>query len=185
MTSLNDVQCYAVGSKFPDRDHHFPSNGPSLGWAGYASTPLLTLGDPQGRVDASTLSSTPMRLGFAQYGPLVVAMLKAPEFGLGLLEAFTAYVHGADAPEVTFDDGRDHILWMLMSVNASRTITGMQAFTTSPAVTTFLRRAFAEQRATGPISMEETDFWMGQWYENVSTDAAAWNRVVVSSKAGA
>lgn len=128
------------------------------------------------------MATSTIRLGFAQFGPLVICMMKSSALPVTMLESPRPFIVGDPAPEVTVEDG-DHMLWMLVTVSRG-IILNMRAFTTSPRITVFLRRAFAEQRAHGPISYEQSDAWIRQWQAECPTDREAWKRVVVSCLAG-
>lgn len=183
MNTTAGFELYAVGGRFTDDEREFPAEELSLGWDNSTEGQILFLGDPNGQVTEEALSTAPLRLGFVQFGPLIIVLVKAPTLRKENLEAITLYIHEAKEPLIDVEANM-HLTWTLMVVNGARNISAMRAFTTNPEVTEFLRKAFIEQREAGPISKPEAMEWMNKWYSEVPSDSDAWSRVVVSSKIG-
>lgn len=183
MNTTASFQLYAVGAKFTDDGREFPAEELSLGWDNSSEEQILFLGDPKGQVTEEALSTAPMRLGFVQFGPLIIVLVKAPTLRKEFLEAITVYIHEAKEPAIDVEMDM-HLMWTLMVVDGARNISAMRTFTTNPEVTKFLRKAYIEQCEAGPISKSEAMEWINRWYAEVPSDSDAWSRVVVSSKIG-
>lgn len=146
------------------------------------NSPFLVVGDTDGVMTENEASTASLRLGFTQFGPLVICMMKSSALPTTMVESPRPFLEGDVEPEITIEEG-DHILWQMVTVSKG-IILNMRAFTTSPQVTTFLRRAFSEQRANGPITFAEADQWITRWQQECPTEREAWKRVMVTCKGG-
>lgn len=174
---------FTVGEPWDTGSWPLPTGGVSIGW--YANAPeLVVIGDPPAVIDADAFSTARFRIGFATHGPLTFLMLDDPCLGPagGFLEAGTGWLHDQDAPEVTIEDA-DHIVWSLVLVTGG-TVSALRAFTTSPAVTRWLRRARAEQRATGPLTGPQFLEARQSWITRYSDPKSAWRAAELTSWAG-
>jgi hypothetical protein len=146
------------------------------------NNPFLVIGDPDGVIKENDVATATIRLGFAQYGQMVICLAKSSAFPARMVESPRLFLDGDTPPEINISDG-DHILWQMVTVSKGVVI-NIRAFTTSPSVTTFLRRVFAEQRAHGSVSVGEADKWISAWQRDCPTVKDAWGRVVVSCLGG-
>lgn len=170
------------GQPWPQNLFNVPTQFPSFGWHLSGNSPFLVIGDTDGVMTENAAATSPIRVGFTQFGPLIVCMMKSPALPASIVESPRPFLEGDPPPEVTIEKG-EHILWRMVTVSRG-IILNMRAFTTSPQVTIFLRRAFAEQRANGPITFAEADQWIARWKWECPTEREAWKRVVVSCKGG-
>lgn len=172
---------------------------PGLSWSVSAGARLVLVvpSDDPALTDAA--AGADVWLGLAQAGPVPVVLARFRDDAgqvLGYWEAPGPWLLGNDAPEVTYT-GPEHIAWTLHIVEGApgyeraalgdarpMRVTGLRAFTTSPAFTRALRRAHAEQRAAGPMTDAEAMAHMGAYYERHPAGVAAWRRAIVTSRAG-
>lgn len=169
----------ALGEPWDDSVFHIPREFPSFGWQ---TDQFLVLGDPDAEVDVGRFERSTIRLGFAQHGPVAFILMKTDGLPMALMEAVRPYLVGDDPPEIHVSPG-DHLLWQMVTVSAG-VIVNLRAFTTSPQVTVWLRRVFAEQRAHGPITTAECDRWLDSWRAATPDLRETWRRVEVTCKAG-
>lgn len=179
---MDDAVVLNLGQPWPQDYFRVPDDFPTFGWQMSGNSPFLVVGDPDGVMTEHEVATAPVRLGFTTFGPLVICMMKCPALPATMVESPRPFIIGDPPPEITIEKG-DHILWQMVTVSRG-IILNMRAFTTSPQVTVWLRRAFAEQRANGPISYAESDHWIARWREATPTEREAWKRVEVSSKGG-
>lgn len=171
-----------VGQRWRQDLFPLPTDVPTFGWHFSGEHPLLVVGDPDGVLLPEMASHARLELGFAAFGPLAVVMLRSQDWPFLSMDSPRPYLDGDDAPEVQVSDGH-HLLWT-MAVVSQGVVTALRAFTASPEVTVWLRRRFAEQRARGPVSFEESDVWISRWQELTETEAALWSMAQVTCHAG-
>jgi len=169
---------FSVGEKWPPGVFDMPDEDLSFGWH---SRNLLVIGDPNREVDLSTYIQSPIRLGFAEFGPLPILAFRADGLPASL-DAAQPYLPGDDPPEVTLEPG-EHILWQTVLVQAG-VVTNIRAFTTSQAVTVLLRRVAAIQRAWGPLTFELADEWLRRWHMAAPSENVLWARCTVQCWSG-
>lgn len=170
---------------------------PGLSWHVAAQTLVLVV--PSDDPDlAEAAAGADVWLGVLQAGPVPIVLARFRDDSghvLGYWEAPGAWRTGDDPPEVTVSDA-EHMAWTLLVVEGSpgyqrdrweprpMTVTGLRAFTTSPAFTRAMRRAQAEQRAAGPMDEGQVLEHMRGYYAANDAGRDAWRRCIVTSRAG-
>lgn len=147
----------AVGE--PWTNSHIPK-GSSFGW--YVPNFFVIADDAFAQVELESLRSGPLRIGVADFHGTPWIAIQSTAFEL--FDAPSLYVTGSTPPDISSADPR--LLCALYVVERGVTV-ALRMFTLSTACTTLLRRLFAEQRAHGPILIDQGDVVMEQWYSVV------------------
>lgn len=171
-----------MGQRWRDDIFAVPTDTPTFGWHFSGTSPYLLIGDPDGDLDADTAATARLELGFATFGPLLIVMLRSADWPFLTMDSPRPFFPDDDIIKPTWNDD-DHLLWTQLLVSHG-VVANIRAFTTSPAVTVWLRHALQAQQAAGAVTVTEADRWIGRWQEATSTERDLWAMAQVTCHAG-